>query len=307
MARVGVEQKALTDPRFDLLGRAFGTTRFDALGRMLLVWNECQERGSYHLPTAVVSALLAHDSGAELLVKCGLAEHKRSKKSDAEPHLRIKGTEGRIEWLAVKRERAKENGAKGGRPRRLQAETQPEPKKNQRRFPQETPLTPALTPAPATAQKTEEKESASQSNGEAPSPAAMKPDEPAVKATPKSPRKTPDSPHHRSIAVFTDGWRNRYGETYPFNAGKDAEAFKAMLAHVGGDEAKLAAVIGRYLADDDEFAAKARHSIGVLRSQFAKWLVDAPPVTSRPPPRGGFETPQDRIRANLIDVCEDEP
>lgn len=279
MARVGVEQKALTDPRFDLLGRAFGTTRFDALGRMLLVWNECQERGSYHLPTSVVSALLAHDSGAELLVKCGLAEPKRSKKSDAEPHLRIKGTEGRIEWLAVKRERAKENGAKGGRPRRLQAETQPEPKKNQAGFPQETPLTPALTPAPA--QKTAE---------ELPSevPAAK----PAKVRAPREP-----NPLFDAVAEIT---------------GADP---KASGRFIGVVQAALAKAEPPYTPDDvrefgRQFAVLCPWSegrrptpgevekyIGLLRSGQGQ--------PQRPQSRG-FETPQDRIRANLIDVCEDD-
>lgn len=270
---------------------------------MIRVWNECIERGKYTLDGWLIQAIVGRVDAAEHLVNSDLVT------AAGENRFRVRGTKGRVEYLERKRRIGKatghlgaEHGKKGGRPPKTRSTGLGNPVNGLSGNPPPTPA-----PAPAPAQKTKEKESASQSDGEAPPPAATKPDETAVEAKPKKPRKTPDSPHHRSIAVFTDGWRQRYGETYPFNAGKDAEAFKAMLAHVSGDEAKLAAVIGRYLADDDEFAAKARHSIGVLRSQFAKWLVDAPPVASRPPSRGGFETPQDRIRANLIDVCEDEP
>lgn len=91
---------------------------------------------------------------------------------------------------------------------------------------------------------------------------------------PKSPRKVPDAAHHRAVAAFTTAWAARYGEKYPFDGGKDGKLVKDLLAHVGGDEAKFAAVVGRYLADDDPFVADKRHTLGMLRAQLPKWLVE---------------------------------
>lgn len=110
MARVNVEQKALTDPRFDLLGRFLESTRHDALGRMIFVWNECQERSSYTLPACIVSAIMGNLDGCEWLVQADLGQWVDDNT------VRIKGTEGRIEWLGIKRATAQTNGKKGGRP-----------------------------------------------------------------------------------------------------------------------------------------------------------------------------------------------
>lgn len=94
-------------------------------------------------------------------------------------------------------------------------------------------------------------------------------------------RKIPDSPHHRAIAVFCDAWKLKYGSKYPFVAGKDGEAFKAMLAHVDNDESRFAAVVSRYFEDDDPFIVGNRHDVGTLRSKFARFLVGAQPGSPR--------------------------
>ena len=158
MARVSVEQQALTDARFSHLGRLIGTDRHGALGRMLLIWNECQEHATYFLPARTAVAHLDHESGAQFLVDAGLAEWKKKPRDGSEGVLRIKGTEGRVEWLAVKRERARENGRKGGRPPQNQSGAKAEPTSVRSGLQQETP--PAPAPAPAPAQKTEDKASA---------------------------------------------------------------------------------------------------------------------------------------------------
>ncbi len=141
MARVNVEQKALTDPRFDLLGRFLESTRHDALGRMVLVWNECQERNSYTLPERLVGAVMGDREGARWLVEADLAEWVD------DDRVRIKGTEGRVEWLAAKRQTARANGQKGGRPSN-QSKTNEEPTSVSHGFPSETPPAPAPAPAP---------------------------------------------------------------------------------------------------------------------------------------------------------------
>ncbi len=155
MARVNVEQKALTDPRFELLGQMLGSNRFEALGRMLLVWHECQERGSYILTEKLLGIIMGSPKGVEWLIESDLAERD-------EAGVRIKGTEGRIEWLEAKRTQARKNGGTGGRPKNQQRTksepmlvsdgTNHEPTPGASGFPSETPLAlvppPALAPAP---------------------------------------------------------------------------------------------------------------------------------------------------------------
>lgn len=115
MARINVDQKALVDARYDLLGSLLGASRHDALGRMIVLWNQCLERGSYFLPVALVDAVMMGKGG--VVVAADLAEDA------GDGTLRIKGTEGRIEWLHSARQNGREGGAagaehgkKGGRP-----------------------------------------------------------------------------------------------------------------------------------------------------------------------------------------------
>lgn len=135
MARVPVEQSALTDPRYAVLAKLAGwANRHEALGRMCLVWNACQEGETYHLSAPALDALLECKEAGELLRQSQLAQRIGAGR------YYIKGTKGRIEWLAKKRAAARENGKQGGRP--------PKPITNQHRFPPETPLSLSLSPAP---------------------------------------------------------------------------------------------------------------------------------------------------------------
>jgi hypothetical protein len=95
------------------------------------------------------------------------------------------------------------------------------------------------------------------------------------------PRKESDSMHHEFIRIFGAAWRNRYGDQYPFDKGKDGEAVKWFREKVGDDPAKFSETVARYLADPDEFIVKLKHSMGMLRMQFVKWLVDKPKPVSK--------------------------
>ena len=94
MARINVEQKALSDPRFTALARL---RKYDdpdlALAKMVRVWNECIERSSYSLPCWVVEAIFCDSDAPADLVTVELAEW------ESDDRLRIKGTEGRTEYL----------------------------------------------------------------------------------------------------------------------------------------------------------------------------------------------------------------
>jgi len=188
MARVSVDQSALTDSRYEVLARLAGwANRHEALGRMVLVWNECQERGAYILKGATLDALLGCSEAGELLIGSALA------KRIGAGRFYVKGTKGRIEWLAKKREAARENGKAGGRP--------PKPKTNQDRLPAVTPPAPAPAPAPAH-QKEESEAPEIVGNGEASTDAAAgRPSPPSRRTGPSIRRRTGNGAGFRSLGL----------------------------------------------------------------------------------------------------------
>lgn len=118
-ASVRIEDEAFSDLRFRHLGNLLGTSEFDALGRMAHLWRACTARMSYSLPREMVRAIV--DPVA--LVAADLAEEG--------DEMRIKGTEGRIEWLFEKRKASKKGGLatrakwRGNRPAQPRAERRP--------------------------------------------------------------------------------------------------------------------------------------------------------------------------------------
>jgi hypothetical protein len=113
MARISVEQKALTDSRFTQLGlhitpKGLAINGYFlhalGLGAMIYVWNECQERGCHSLHAMDLEALgvqlgLLGGSFASAIVQSELGKWNRS-----HTEVRIRGTEGRIEWVKKLRE-----------------------------------------------------------------------------------------------------------------------------------------------------------------------------------------------------------
>lgn len=168
MARVNVEQKALIDPRFGMLGirllqEELGndaaenvtteTARCVGIGRMCIVWNSCIETGSYTLTEQQIFILLGTHRGVEFLLEANLAERVSKKQ------LRLKGTEGRTDYLEKKRVAGETSGhlggefghlgaahgVKGGRPRTTPVKP---PVTGGNETPVKPPLiAPALTPA----------------------------------------------------------------------------------------------------------------------------------------------------------------
>lgn len=97
---------------------------------------------------------------------------------------------------------------------------------------------------------------------------------PPPEKKPARAKKPPDTAHHAAVSAFCEAWRGKYGAAYPFNGGKDGAAVKWLLAQVGGDGVKFAAVVARYLADGTPFVAESRHTIGLLRAQLPRWLAE---------------------------------
>ena len=134
MATVNLDRGVFNDPRYKILGRLLGITKWDAIARMAMVWDFCQETGAYVLSIEKLNAL--HDdvneklttptrkqnrklniaeraatSFAEAVITAGLGRKRRS-------GVYVRGTKGRIEWLEKKRLAARKNGKLGGRPRK---------------------------------------------------------------------------------------------------------------------------------------------------------------------------------------------
>lgn len=114
MARVNIEAMVWTDPRFRLLAEDVGIDRFSAIARVALLWAYCTDREVCELRAGEIDLLAEIPCFGTHLCGCGLAERT------SENLFRIKGTEGRIEWLTQLRK----NGAKGGRPPKPQENNQ---------------------------------------------------------------------------------------------------------------------------------------------------------------------------------------
>ncbi len=142
MARVNVEQKALTDPRFCRLGMDLGASPEHAhavgLFTMVRVWNECIERGRYVLDGWVIQAIVGKTDGADLVASCDLSVPLAGNR------FRVRGTKGRVEYLEEKRKLARINGQKGGRPRKPTSVSEI----TDVGVPGKTPPAPAPAPAP---------------------------------------------------------------------------------------------------------------------------------------------------------------
>lgn len=127
MASVRIDD--YNDPRYKVLGELIGTNRFDAIGRLIGVYEYCTDKQTYFVPELILDALAEMKNFVDALIKSDLAVR-------TDEGIRIKGTKGRIEWLR----KLRRNGQKGGRPKKPkdnQPETASEPPPN--------PLTPTLT------------------------------------------------------------------------------------------------------------------------------------------------------------------
>jgi len=101
---VRIEDEAFSDRRYDVLARILGLPDADcARGKMAAVWRQCTQQQTHILSAEMVREILG-DNGPEALVKSTLGE-------TVEGGIRIRGTKGRIEWLAKLRKSARKGGA----------------------------------------------------------------------------------------------------------------------------------------------------------------------------------------------------
>ena len=86
---VRIDSRAYLDPRFRLLGKLLGTSEFDALGRVSYLWLHCTERCTYVLSETLVGSVV----DVEALILSELGDR-------VDGGVRLRGTEGRVEWFA---------------------------------------------------------------------------------------------------------------------------------------------------------------------------------------------------------------
>lgn len=113
MALIKIAARAHADLRFDRLAKVTGLpTRWDALGRMIPIWNACTESGNPLIEKDVCDLLFGCADVADKIVRVGLG-------FDDENAIRIAGYDEHCAWLNVTREAGKtggKHGFKGGRP-----------------------------------------------------------------------------------------------------------------------------------------------------------------------------------------------
>lgn len=148
MAAVRVESEAFSDLRYDRLAYEANLADADhARGKMLRIWRQCTIQNRHYLDTTEIELVLG-EHGVQALLISGLAELIRVQGCEV---VRIKGTDGRVEWLANLRN----NGRKGGRPPKTRSKPSgfdtAKPEANHLGVSANNPL--ALALATATAQK----------------------------------------------------------------------------------------------------------------------------------------------------------
>lgn len=301
--RVNMDSSVVADPRFKLLGKRLGITWREALGSCFLVWLACYERRSEAMVADELDIAAECDGFASGMVSVGLARPEANGEAYAShsaqagavngsTRLIVHGVKARIAFLEKQRTKGKTGGKRSGKARQNKGvKSQAKREANGSRSAQAYSPAPALTLTPALtpAQKTEDIQTPSESA------AATKPAASEVVAKPKTPRKR--DPLFDAVAEVTG--------SDPVVTG----------SHVGKVTALLRKAEPPYTPEEvRDFAARfaqlcpwsegRRPTIGEIEKNIG--LLRNGQGQQQRPPRG-FQTPQDRIRENLIDVCEDEP
>lgn len=167
MAAVRLDPEAFRDPRFRILGGLLKTNEYDAMGRLVFVWSYCTEKQTHYLTKDVIAGLTHSENFADFMVAADLAEHFNEK-------IRVKGTKGRIEWLAKLRKNSRKGGAARkakakpeGYPDGSQKASQSEAKAKPEPSPLSLTLSPSLSFSPTLSKKQKERD---MSAGASPAP-----------------------------------------------------------------------------------------------------------------------------------------
>lgn len=101
MSSVRIDAEAFADIRITMLAELAGYNAYEALGRLAHLWRYCTQKGTYIVPAEFIYASLRIEPDG--FIATGLGER-------VEQGIRVRGTEGRIEWLAERRAAARAGG-----------------------------------------------------------------------------------------------------------------------------------------------------------------------------------------------------
>ena len=255
MPSVRIEDDAFGDLRFDILATEAGLADADhARGKMIRLWRQCTAENVHTLPEAVVVSVLG-SRGVSALIVARLGE----KNSHG---VRIKGTKGRIEWLANLRK----NGAKGGRPIGSKTKTRLEPSG----FREPNPL--ALVTATALAPAQEEEGVCAAKSPHDPAPLELLPTEPPAPFRDRA---------HDLAAACCEVLNAATGSGYVADSSETLRLARA-LAKARRTPADVRRVVQDRIAawgDDPKMRSYLRPATLLAARNFATYLDD---LTSRP-------------------------
>jgi hypothetical protein len=95
----------------------------------------------------------------------------------------------------------------------------------------------------------------------------------AATARARKPRKEPTGDHAKIIKHFCDSWKSKYGTKYPFLDGRDGKHVKWIREKLNDELQAVLETINRFFESEDQFITKDRHSLGMLVSQFRKFIT----------------------------------
>jgi len=277
MARINVDQQALTDARFARLAELRGWADADhARGKMLRIWNECIHRGpelevwliDHHLGAGGAGDLL----DAQLATLVRLAGEVAGVPAGG-TLVRIKGTDGRTDYLEKVRKRTQVAGKARAATAQRVAGRFASNGHEQDAGGGVTSKTSAPAPAPDPAP--EEKNSGAPA--EPPPTFALTGERPKPKA-PKHPQLDPTTDHSRAIAAFDVAYSKAYGAKPTWDGKSGALISKLLKAH------GLAEVLRRIdvLFTSPPAWLTPPFDVATLAQHFDKLVVTAPAAPSKP-------------------------
>lgn len=155
------------------------------------------------------------------------------------------------------------------------------------------PISPELGAPTATLQKKTSEVKTEERAADAPTKAVEQ------KPEPTSEEKKVGDAQWAAVAHWQDARSAKYGPQ-PRLSKKGVGQINDILAGLGGDLDQFRAVVARYLACEKHFeAVEARHSLGLLATQYDRWKDDAPAVA----PRGRMSNAQQQA-ATLAQMTE---